>query len=148
MARLGGAPTYSDAEYTCQNYYFGFQVVQVFLVATLGSAAPTIAKAVVDNPGSIVNMLTQAIPKASNFYLSYFVLQGLGVVAGVLVGIAGLFITPLLVMILGSTPRKIFLKWNSMSSVGWGVVYPVYTNLFVVGKENLHAPLDLLFEQC
>lgn len=134
MARLGGSPTYSDAEYTCQQYYFGFQVVQVFLVATLGSAAPAIAKAAVQDPSSIANTLSQAIPKASNFYLSYFILQGLGVVSGVLVGIAGLFITPLLVMILGSTPRKIFLKWNSMSSVGWGVVYPIYTNLFVVGK--------------
>jgi hypothetical protein len=140
MARLGGAPTYSDAEYTCQNYYFGFQVVQVFLVATLGSAAPTIAEAAVRDPGSIASTLSQAIPTSANFYLSYFILQGLGVVSGVLVGIAGLFITPLLVMILGSTPRKIFLKWNTMAGVGWGVVYPIYTNLFVIGKSHPYCP--------
>lgn len=146
MARLGGAPTYSDAEYTCQNYYFGFQVVQVFLVATLGAAAPSIAQAVIKNPGSIVNTLSGSIPTASNFYLSYFILQGLGVVSGILVGIAGLFITPLLVKFLGSTPRKIFLKWNTLAGVGWGVVYPIYTNLFVIAIcYACIAPLVLIF---
>jgi hypothetical protein len=134
MARLGGAPTYSDAEYTCQNYYFAFQVIQVFLVATLGSAAPRVAQAIVKDPASITSLLSKAIPTSANFYLSYFILQGLGVVSGILVGIAGLFITPLLVMILGSTPRKIFLKWNQLAGVGWGVVYPIMTNLFVIGK--------------
>ncbi|KAE9962844.1 hypothetical protein BLS_009961 [Venturia inaequalis] len=146
MARLGGAPTHSDAEFTCQNYYFGFQIVQVFLVATLGSAAPTIAQSVIANPSTIATTLSSAIPTSANFFLSYFILQGLGVVSGILVGIAGLFITPLLVMILGSTPRKIFLKWNGMSSIGWGVVYPLYTNLFIIAIcYACIAPLVLVF---
>lgn len=134
MARLGGAPTYSDAEYTLQNYFFAFQVVQVFLVATLGSAASSAVQAIIRNPASITSLLSTAIPKASNFYLSYFVLQGLGVFSSMLVGIAGLFITPLLVWILGSTPRKIFLQWNKLAGVGWGQVFPIMTNLLVIGK--------------
>jgi hypothetical protein len=137
MARLGGAPTYSDAEYTLQNYYFAFQVIQVFLVATLGSAASSVVQEIIKNPGSVTSLLSTSIPKASNFYLSYIVLQGLGVFASMLVGIAGLFITPILVKILGSTPRKIFLRWNRLAGVGWGQVFPVMTNLFVIGKSWL-----------
>jgi hypothetical protein len=136
MAKLGGSPTYSDAEYAVQNYYFAFQIIQVFLVATLGSAASSAAADIVKDPTSVTSILSTRIPLASNFYLSYFILQGLGVVSGLLVGIAGLFITPILVKILGSTPRKIFLKWNQLAGVGWGQVFPIMTNLFVIGKSS------------
>jgi len=132
-ARLGGSPTYSDVEYTVQNSYFGFQVIQVFLVTTLSSAASSAVASIINNPASVTTLLSTSIPRASNFYLSYFILQGLGVFAGTLVGIAGLFVTPLLVKILGSTPRKIWQRWNKLSAVGWGTLYPVYTNLFVIG---------------
>jgi hypothetical protein len=135
VARLGGSPTYSDVEYTVQNYYFGFQVVQVFLVATLGSAASASAGQIAENPSSAPSLLSSSLPKASNFYLSYFILQGLGVFSGILVGIAGLVITPLLVKLLGSTPRKIFLKWNALGKVQMGTVFPIYTNLLVIGKQ-------------
>jgi hypothetical protein len=120
-------------EYTVQNYYFGFQIVQVFLVASLGAAATSSITKIINNPSSVTKLLSTELPKASNFYLSYFILQGLGVFAGLLVGIAGLFITPLLVKILGSTPRKIFLKWNKLASVQMGTVFPIYTNLLIIG---------------
>jgi hypothetical protein len=132
VARLGGSPTYSDVEYTVQNSYFSFQIIQVFLVTTLTSAASSAVTEIIDNPSSVTTLLSTSIPRASNFYLSYFILLGLGVFAGTLVGIAGLFITPLLVKILGSTPRKIWQRWNQLSGVGWGTLYPVYTGLFVV----------------
>lgn len=136
-ARLGGSPTYSDVEYTVQNSYFGFQIIQAFLVTTLTSAASSAVTEIIDHPSSVTTLLSTSIPRASNFYLSYFILLGLGVFAGTLVGIAGLFITPLLVKILGSTPRKIWQRWNQLSGVGWGTLYPVYTSLFVICKSLL-----------
>ncbi|KAF2432622.1 putative DUF221 domain protein [Tothia fuscella] len=146
LARIGGAPTYSDIEYTVQNYYFGFQVVQVFLVATLGSAASASIQKIINNPGSTTSLLSTSLPLASNFYLSYFILQGLGVFAGLLVGIAGLIITPILVMILGSTPRKIFTKWNHLASIQMGTVFPIYTNLLIIAIcYSCIAPLVLIF---
>ncbi|KAF2396576.1 DUF221-domain-containing protein [Trichodelitschia bisporula] len=145
-ARLGGAPTHSDVEYTVQNYYFAFQVVQVFLVATVASAASSAVSQIIKNPTSVTSLLSKQIPKASNFYLSYFVLQGLGVFAGMLVGVAGLIVTPLLAKILGSTPRKLFMRWNQLSGLGWGTVYPVYTNLLVIAMcYACIAPLVLIF---
>lgn len=35
---------------------------------------------------------------------------------------------------LAKTPRKLFIQWNKLSEMKWGSVYPVYTNLLVIGK--------------
>lgn len=136
MARLGGDPTRSAIELTVQNSYFAFQVVQVFLVATLGSAASSAIQEIIKDPLRVTDLLSTQIPKASNFYLAYFILQGLGVVAGLLVGLAGLIIAIILSKILDKTPRKLFRRWTRLSALGWGTVFPIYTNLFVIGEQN------------
>lgn len=146
MAKLSGDPTRSQVELTVQNYYFAFQVVQVFLVATLGSAAASAVGDIVKNPTGIPGKLATSIPTASGFYLSYFVLQGLAVVSGLLVGLVGLVIAQVLGKILDSTPRKMYKRWIALSSLGWGTVFPIYTNLFVIAIcYACIAPLVLLF---
>jgi hypothetical protein len=98
---------------------------------------------IIEDPGTITSLLSTSLPKASNFYLSYIVLQGLGVFASMLVGLAGLVVTPLLVWLLGSTPRKIFLRWNRMAGVGWGQVFPIMTNFLVIGKQSSITDLSI-----
>ena len=134
MAKFSGDPSQSAIELTTQNYYFAFQVVQVFLVATIGSAAASSVVEIIKNPGSVVNLLSTQIPKASNFYLSYIILQGLGVVAGTLLALSGLVIAFVLAKLLDKTPRKMYKRWASLGSMGMGTVYPIYTNLLVIGK--------------
>jgi hypothetical protein len=114
-----------------QNYYFAFQVVQVFLVATLGSAAASSVQSIVQHPMGITSLLANNLPTASTFYLSYFILQGLGVVSGLLVGLVGLVVFLVLGKLLDKTPRKMYKRWITLSGMGWGTVFPVYTNLFV-----------------
>ncbi|KAK5696626.1 phosphate metabolism protein 7 [Elasticomyces elasticus] len=133
MARFSGDPTRSAVELSVQNSYFAFQVIQVFLVATLGSAASSVGGQIAQNPASAISVLANNLPQASTFYLSYFLLQGLGVVASLLVGLAGLVIFMLLGKLLDKTPRKMYKRWISLSNLGWGTVFPVYTNLFVIG---------------
>ena len=133
-ARIGGSPTYSDIEHTVQNYYFGFQVIQVFLATALTSAVTNTIVTLINDPSSVITLLSTSIPRTSTFYLSYFILQGLGVSTRILVDVTGLFTTPLLAKALGSTPRKIWQRWNQLSRVGWGTLYPVYTNLLVIGS--------------
>ncbi|KAK5165486.1 phosphate metabolism protein 7 [Saxophila tyrrhenica] len=132
MARIGGDPTTSEVELTVQNYYFAFQVVQVFLVATLGSAASAVVETVADNPTDVTTLLAQKIPLANNFYLCYFILQGLGVVSSVMLGLVGLVLFMVLGKLLDKTPRKMYKRWISLSDIGWGTLFPVYTNLFVI----------------
>lgn len=74
MARLGGDPSLSAVELTVQNTYFAFQIVHVFFVTTLGSAASSAVGKIAQHPGSVPSLLAQSIPTASNFYLSYIIL--------------------------------------------------------------------------
>ncbi|KAI9683059.1 MAG: hypothetical protein M1822_006254 [Bathelium mastoideum] len=146
MAKVSGDPSQSAIELTTQNYYFAFQVVQVFLVATIGSAAASSAVQIVKNPSSVTSLLSKQIPKASNFYLSYIILQGLGVVAGTLVSITGLVVAFALAKILDTTPRKMYKRWKTLGSMGMGTVYPIYTNLLVIALcYACIAPLVLAF---
>ncbi|KAL8803611.1 MAG: hypothetical protein Q9223_005322 [Gallowayella weberi] len=146
MAKLGGAPTLSAVELHTQNSYFGFQIVQVFLITTLSSAASASVTGILCHPTDAPNLLATNIPKASNFYISYFVLQGLTISSGALLGIAGLILFRLLGAVLDTTPRKMYKRWSTLSALGWGTVFPVYTNLTVIAiTYSVIAPLVLGF---
>lgn len=134
MAKWGGDPSQAAIELTTQNFYFGFQVVQVFLVVTLTSAASSTATKIIEDPMQAPNLLATNLPKSSNFYISYIVLQGLSFSSGALLQIGGLIIGKILGKLLDSTPRKMYTRWSSLAGLGWGTVFPVVTLLAVIGK--------------
>ena len=142
-AKLGGAPSLSAVELRTQNFYFWFQVIQVFLITTASSSAAASFQAIFKNPMKATDFLAQDLPKASNFYISYFVLQGLAISSQALVQIVGVILFKLLGKFLDSTPRKMYKRWSSLSGLGWGTVLPIYTNLTVIGKsrQELHDRL-------
>lgn len=133
MAKWGGDPSLAAVEMTTQNTYFAFQVVQVFLVVTVASAATSVVTAIINEPQSAASLLAKKIPHASNFYVSYIVLQGLSFSAGALLQISGLILSKILGKFLDSTPRKMYTRWSNLAGLGWGTVYPVFTLLAVIG---------------
>lgn len=139
--------TYSQIELKTQNWYFAFQVVQVFLVATLSGAITKVIDQVLKNPGSVLGLLSANLPLASNFYISYFILLGLSSAAGTLLNIGGFVVVVLLGRVLpGKTPRKIFNKLTKLSAPAWGSEFPKWTNLAVIGiTYSGIAPLILGF---
>jgi hypothetical protein len=147
MAKLAGYVTYSQIELKTQSWYFAFQVIQVFLVATLSSAVTSVINDVLDNPGSVLTLLSTNLPKASNFYISYFILLGLSSAAGTLLNIGGFVVVVLLGRILpGKTPRKIFQNLTKLSAPSWGSEYPKWINLGVIAiTYSGIAPLILGF---
>ncbi|KAI4192973.1 MAG: hypothetical protein LQ346_004051 [Caloplaca aetnensis] len=145
-AKIGGAPSLSAVELRTQNFYFGFQVVQVFLITTLTSAASASVTSILCKPGDAPNLLATNLPKASNFYISYFVLQGLTISSGAILGIVGLILFRVLSKFLDSTPRKMYKRWSTLSALGWGTVFPIYTNLTVIAiTYSIIAPLVMGF---
>jgi ABC-type multidrug transport system fused ATPase/permease subunit len=133
MAKQAGYVTYSQIELKTQSWYFVFQVVQVFLVATLASAITSVINDVLANPGSVLTLLAENLPKASNFYISYFILLGLSSASGTLLNIGGFVVVVLLGRILpGKTPRKIFDKLTKLSAPAWGSEFPKWCNLGVI----------------
>jgi hypothetical protein len=134
-------------ELQTQSWYFAFQVVQVFLITTFAGAATTVINQVRKNPGSALTLLSENLPKASNFYISYFILLGLSSAAGTLLNIGGFVGVVLLGRILpGKTPRKIFQKLTNLSAPMWGSEFPKWVNLGVIALSySCIAPLVLGF---
>lgn len=133
-AKLSGEPTLSRVELFTQNAYFAFQVIQVFLVVTLGSGASAVIGDISENPGSTPGLLAKKLPLASNFYISYFILQGLTLAAGVISQVVGFVLFTLFYKVFTSTPRSMYERWTNLSAISWGSVLPVYSNIAVIGK--------------
>ena len=134
MAQWAGKPSVASIELRVQNTYFLFQVIQVFLVTTLTSSASAAVASIIHDPSSATSLLSQNLPKASNFYISYFILQGLAISSGAVLQLVGVILYKVLGKFLDSTPRKMYKRFATLSGLGWGTVFPVYTLLTTIGE--------------
>jgi calcium permeable stress-gated cation channel len=146
MAKWGGVPTLSKVELFVQNTYFVFQVIQVFLVTALASSATSVVTKIIAKPGSATSLLATNLPKSNNFYISFLLLQGLSIAGGELLQIVGLILFYLLGKISDTTPRKLWRRWTILGGLGWGTLFPIYTNLAVITiTYSIMSPLILVF---
>lgn len=141
LARLQGGPTGMSIELTVQNYYFAFLFVQVFLVVSISSGITTVLTEITKGPQNIPSILAGNLPKASNYFFSYMILQAFSVSAAALVQLLALFKWFILAPLLDSTARQKWARQTSLPDVRWGTFFPVYTNLAAIGKriENFWA---------
>ncbi|KAK1828790.1 hypothetical protein QBC39DRAFT_374387 [Podospora conica] len=144
-ARVAGVTSHALVELYVQNAYFAFQIVQVFLVTTLTAAASAAIQDIIKNPLSITELLSQNLPKASNFYLSYILVQSLAAGCGNLVNFFDLFRH----QVIGNAtinPRKRFYRWRKLTQIHWGAEFPRFTNMGVIALSySCIAPLILIF---
>jgi calcium permeable stress-gated cation channel len=146
LAKFSGQPTTVQTEKLVQRWYFTFQVIQVFIVTTFSSAAATVATRIANEPGSIPLLLAKNIPKSSNFYLTYFILQGLGSAAKQVINYSDLFEYIFYDYFFDRTPRDKYTRRSRMKGISWGTVYPKLTNLAVIAiAYSCIAPLVLGF---
>jgi len=146
LAKLAGEPTLAAVELRTQTWYFSFQVVQVFLITTFTSAATSVTTQIIQNPGSAPTLLATNLPKASNFYISYFILFGLAQAALQLLNIVPLLMYTLLGKLLDKSPRKKYNRYVNIPGLGWGSAYPKFTLLGVIAiTYACIAPLILGF---
>lgn len=130
-------PTMGAVQMKVQKWYFPFQVVQVFLITTFTSAATSVVTQIISDPATAPQLLAQNLPKASNFYIAYFVLIGLMTAALQFLNVVPLLFTMILGKILDTTPKKMFNRYVTLAGLGWGSFYPKMTLLGVIGKQNL-----------
>ncbi|KAK5118880.1 hypothetical protein LTR62_000090 [Meristemomyces frigidus] len=139
-------PTLAAVQLRTQSWYFAFEVIQVFLITTFSSGAASVATQIVQQPTQAPLLLAKNLPKASNFYISYFILFGLMTAALQLLNIVPLLFVLFLGKILDKTPRKMYNRYVSLTGIGWGSFYPKYTNLGVIALAySCIAPLVLGF---
>ncbi|KAM0208719.1 hypothetical protein ACHAQD_010309 [Fusarium lateritium] len=145
-AKQAGCVSVSQAELYTQNAYFVFQVLQVFLVQTLANSFVSSIATIVKDPSQVFSMLSSSIPTASNFYISYFIVQGLTIATSVLTQVIGCIIFNLVYKLFASTPRAMYKKWTTLSALTWGSLLPVYTNIAVISiVYSVIAPIILFW---
>ncbi|KAL1902066.1 hypothetical protein Cpir12675_000173 [Ceratocystis pirilliformis] len=147
-ARTAGVPSLSLIELFVQESYFPFQVVQVFLITTISSAASAALMEVVKSPFSAPSLLSENLPKASNFYISYILVQCLAAGAGAMVHLVDIFRHQILARNM-DYPRSAFRVWHQVRPVHWGAIFPVFTNMGVIAFSYCCiAPVIMIFASC
>jgi calcium permeable stress-gated cation channel len=131
-ARVAGEPSLSEIELYVQNFYFAFQVIQVFLVTTMTSAASAALGAVIQDPTSIPDLLSENLPKASTFYLSYILIQCLAVGATGLLHLWDLIRHGVMTRFI-QNPRAKWRIYKLTRPIHWGGWFPVFSNMGVIG---------------
>lgn len=149
LARFEGIPKYTGLELSLMTRFFIFQVVvsrpcflvvitfdigsqHSFLIVTVSSGIIAALEDLINNPTSIPNILANELPKASTFFLTYIILQGLSGTAGGFLQIVPLVIYYVKLFILGSTPRSVYSIKYVLRSVAWGTLFPSITLLVVI----------------
>ncbi|KAL1645269.1 phosphate metabolism protein 7 [Diplodia intermedia] len=147
IARQSGAVTLSHVELRTQTYFFVFSLIQVFLVTTFSSGVTAVIGQIALEPRSAPALLAENLPKASNFYISYFVLYGILISAVQVFNPLALFWNEILPRIWPySTPRESFIKYVSLDNPGYGSECAKWTNLAVIAiSYSCIAPLVLGF---
>lgn len=133
-------------ERAVQGMYFAFLFIQIFLVVSISSGITTVLDELLNNPVSAPAILAQNLPKASNFFFSYMLLQAFTVSGGAILQIATLVIQFVLSPIMDSTAREKFTRATSLMEIKYGTFFPVYTNLACIGiVYSVISPLILVF---
>lgn len=143
---MSGSMSHQETELYCQSWYYAFQVIQVFLVTTAASSASSTVEAIIRDPSSAMTLLANNLPKASNFYISYFLVQGLTAPPMSLAQLVPLALSKSLGRILDKTPRQKWNRYNTLAKPSWGVVYPTVQILVCIWIcYAIIAPLVLVF---
>ncbi|KAL8762501.1 MAG: hypothetical protein Q9184_001501 [Pyrenodesmia sp. 2 TL-2023] len=146
LARTQGNHTGMAVELAVQNYYFSFLFIQVFLVVSISSGFTNTITQLSTNPTNIPAILAQNLPRSTNFFFQYMLLQALTVSAGALVQIGGLIQWFILAPMMDSTGRQKWKRQTNLSVINWGTFFPVYTNLAAIGLiYSIISPLIMLF---
>ncbi|GAB7355588.1 hypothetical protein MBLNU459_g6056t1 [Dothideomycetes sp. NU459] len=146
IAKLSGEPTTPQAELKTQAWFFAFSVIQVFLVTTFSSGAAAVITQIAEDPSSAPALLAESLPKASNFYLTYFILQGTASAADSVLNYSDLFEYLFYDRYMTKTPREKYSLYVQMKGISYGKLYPKFTNLLVIAiAYSCIAPLLLGF---
>lgn len=135
LSKTQGLQTGMSVELTVSNYYFAFLFVQVFLVVAIAASSSTILDTVADIT-SWPQLLATNIPKSSNYFFSYMILQAMSVSAGALAQIWSLVKWFILGPLFDVTARNKWARTTNLETRRWGTFFPVYTTLASIGKQS------------
>ncbi|KZM19602.1 membrane protein [Ascochyta rabiei] len=141
-----GEPTKTSTELKVLKWYYVFQVLQVFLITSLSSGAATVVSQIVKNPNKIPEQLAERLPRASNSYLTYFVVQGLTSASDNLLNYSDVLSFVFFDKFFDKTPRQKYNSYIALKGMQWGKLFPKYVNFVIIAiVYSCIAPLVLGF---
>ncbi|KFA70582.1 hypothetical protein S40285_09432 [Stachybotrys chlorohalonatus IBT 40285] len=145
---FGGATTTAN-ELKVQKWFYIFQVTQVFLVTAVFSSGATVFSEILRrarNPSTIPRLLAKELPKSSNYYLTYFLIQGITASADNILNCSDLLQYLVLGWAFDKTPRHMFNRYTNLKGIASGKVFPKFANFAVIAiAYSCIAPLVLGF---
>ncbi|KAL6304476.1 hypothetical protein BKA93DRAFT_825654 [Sparassis latifolia] len=138
LTYVQGFPARSLVEYSLLKKYFLFLLINVVFIFLLASTYWQLVRDLASSPAKGIEKLADALAagQARHFFLSYVILQGLGIM-------------PLQLLNLGVlVPRVLyhFAELNAPPTINYGVVYPQAILIFVITLlYSVIQPLILVF---
>ncbi|KAF2136864.1 uncharacterized protein K452DRAFT_302373 [Aplosporella prunicola CBS 121167] len=146
LVDFSGVPTGVEQELVIQNLYFVFIFIQVFLVVSISSSLMKVLEQLWNSPLELPSILAYNLPKASNYFFSYILLQALYSGSQQLAQMVALAEWFVLSRFMDNTARDKFNRQRKIPSQQWGTFFPVYTNFACIGLiYSVIAPLILVF---
>ncbi|KAJ7653289.1 hypothetical protein DFH06DRAFT_530882 [Mycena polygramma] len=133
-------------EYSLLKKYFLFLLVNVVFIFLLASTYLQLLYDLANFPAKIPEKIARALQagKARNFFLSYVILQALGIVPLQLLNL-GVTIPRFFRLFVTRTPRD-FAELNAPPMINYGIVYPQAILMFVITMlYSVTQPLILIF---
>lgn len=124
-----------DVEHTVQIYYFWFLFLQILLTVSLSSSLATVVGQALDHRSTIPNLLATSLPKTSNYFFSYLLLQGLSVSESNLLQIPGLLGRIVIGQLADVFVRQRIRRRFSFRESQWGTEFPVFTLFACIGRQ-------------
>lgn len=135
-AKLTGIVSEAEVEIFTQKSYFMFQLVQVFLIRTITDTAATAFIQIVQSPTRVFSVLAEALPTSSNFYMSYFIVEGLMVAVDVMTQVVSFVVSKVVYKYLAKTPRSMYERWTTLKPISFAESLPVFTGIVVISKSS------------
>ncbi|KAI0228279.1 phosphate metabolism protein 7 [Massospora cicadina] len=128
-------PRVSDVQQSVMTKLYFFLLFTVVLASTLGntfSALLNNVDRIKDRPSTMLNMLAENLPPASNYFINYVIVKSLGTSSGDLFQMVNLFKRRVMIFLFASSPRQ-NLNVILMEAVQWGTLWPDHTLIFTIG---------------
>ena len=127
---------------------FEFQVINVFFVSLISGSFFNEAKALVDDPARIIELLAESVPTTGNFFISYVILS-IAQWAGSLSLVGRLIVSEVKLRFLAKTPRDVEDVKKPMM-YDYGRQFPRLLLMLLIGTvystvSPIMAPVALIF---
>ncbi|TFK24082.1 DUF221-domain-containing protein [Coprinopsis marcescibilis] len=147
LTYLQGYRARSWVEYSLLKKYFLFLLLSVIFIFLVATTYWQLVRDLANSPAKVPEKLALALQagRARHFFLSYVILQGLGIIPLQLLNLGVIIPRMFSLMFFTRTPRD-FAELNAPPMINYGVVYPQAILMFVITMlYSVVQPLIVIF---